>query len=274
MTTVLSPHPGSLPRRAKGWESHPKVEREWKRRSRAHGFVVAIDGPAGSGKSTTARLCALRLGFEYLDTGAMYRAITLKVLESGINPKNARALRGLLARTRVTVEWRLPTQTVRPGTATRAGEMARVLLDGRDVTQAIREPRVSALVSEVSAISAVRRKLVAEQRRFARGRRLVCEGRDIGSVVFPEAQVKVFMVCDHEERGRRRQLELEQQGTKVSSAAVKANLARRDRIDSARRMSPLRRVSGAVLVDTTDLTIEEQVKVVCDLVRRRLGASA
>jgi len=250
-----------------------------------HGFAVAIDGPAGSGKSTTARLCALRLGFDYLDTGAMYRAVTLRILESGVNPKNARALADLLARTRVAVEWHVARQSSAhrpqssvlhspPRTGSPAPGRLRVLLDGRDVTRAIREPQVSALVSEVSAIPAVRRKLVAEQRRLARGRRLVCEGRDIGSVVFPCAPVKVFLVCDHEERSRRRQLELDQQGRKVSGAAVKANLARRDRIDSARRMSPLRRVSDAVLVDTTDLTIEEQVAVVCDLVRRRLGAGA
>ncbi len=217
---------------------------------------MAIDGPAGSGKSTTARHCALRLGLDYLDTGAMYRAVTLKVIESGIKPRNARALARLLARTRVAVAW--------------AKDHLRVVLDGRDVTQAVREPRVSALVSQVSAIPAVRRKLVAEQRRFARGRMVVCEGRDIGSVVFPQAQVKVFLVCDHEERSRRRQLELRQQGRRVSAASVRANLATRDRIDSRRRMSPLCRAKDAFLVDTTELTIDEQVAVVCDLVRRQL----
>ncbi|MEO0078021.1 MAG: (d)CMP kinase [candidate division WOR-3 bacterium] len=224
---------------------------------RTGGFVVAIDGLAGSGKSTTARLCALRLGFDHLDTGAMYRAVTLKVIESGINPRNTRALARLLANTCVTVNWA-------------QGQM-RVLLDGRDVTQAVRTPEVSALVSQVSAIPAVRRKLVAEQRRFAQGRMVVCEGRDIGTVVFPQAQVKVFLVCDHKERSRRRQLELKQQGRKVSVASVRANLAARDRVDSRRRMSPLRRAKDAFLVDTTDLTIDEQVAVVCDLVRRQLG---
>jgi cytidylate kinase len=221
-------------------------------------FVVAIDGPAGSGKSTTARLVAQRLGFDYLDTGAMYRAVALKVIESGINLKNSGALSGLLDRTRVTVSC--------------VDGDKRVLLDGRDVSRAVREPRISALVSQVSAIPVVRQRLVAEQRRLAEGRRLVCEGRDIGSVVFPQAQLKVFLDCDHDERRRRRQRELMQQGRRVSARAVGANLARRDRIDSHRRTSPLRRVDDAVLIDTTRLTIEEQVAVVCALARRRLGA--
>jgi len=222
------------------------------------GFVVAIDGPAGSGKSTTARLCAGRLGFHYLDTGAMYRAVTLKALETGANPCRPRQLARLLSRIRVEPDWR--------------GSRLRVELDGQDVTERIREPRVSAFVSEVSAISAVRRKLVQEQRRIARGRKLVCEGRDIGSVVFPDARLKVFIVCDAAERARRRQVELAEQGTAVDREAVLANLTKRDRIDSGRRVSPLKRVSDAVLVDTTHLTVDEQVAVVCALARERLRA--
>jgi cytidylate kinase len=227
-------------------------------RTRAE-FVVAIDGPAGSGKSTTARLCARELGFDHLDTGAMYRAVTLKTIEAGVDLRQNVALDRMLAATSVTLRRQ------------RGG--LRVLLDGRDVSRAIREPRVSGLVSEVAATPAVRRKLVAEQRRFARGRRLVCEGRDIGSVVFPDAGLKVFLECDRDERGRRRQRELGQQGREVSLGRVVANLAKRDRIDSGRKMSPLRRMCDAVLVDTTHLTVEEQVGVVCALARRRLRSS-
>ncbi len=221
------------------------------------GFVVAIDGPAGSGKSTTARLCARELGFFYIDTGAMYRAVTLKLLESRFPLSGSRCrLAELLARTRIELEWH--------------GEKLRVRLDGRDVTEAIRSPAVNRLVSPVSALRVVRERLVAEQRRLAKGRDVVCEGRDIGSVVFPGADLKVFLDCNLEERARRREEELRGLGAKgVSGAAVRKNILERDRIDSGRRLSPLRRVPDAVLVDTTHLTIEEQVAVVCALVRRR-----
>jgi CMP/dCMP kinase len=223
-----------------------------------YGFTIAIDGPAGSGKSTTARLCAERLGFHHLDTGAMYRAVTVKVLREETDLADTRALAGLLRNTRVGVTW------------DRRG--MRVLLDGRDVSEEIRRPEVSGLVSEVSAIPAVRRKMVAEQRKVASGRTVVCEGRDIGSVVFPNADLKIYLECDASERARRRQIELAARGTRVSVRAVLSNLAKRDRIDSGRNASPLVRVPDALLVDTTMLAIEEQVAVVCDLARRRLLA--
>ncbi len=220
------------------------------------GFILAIDGPAGSGKSTTARLCAERLGFRHLDTGAMYRAVTLKALRTGTIIASPSALFALLQRTRVTVAW--------------DGRGMRTFLDGKDVSQEIRSPEVSALVSEVSAISTVRRRLVIEQRRVAAGRAIVCEGRDIGSVVFPDADLKIFIECDAAERARRRQLELAGQGVCTGQDAVLANLVKRDRIDSGREVSPLRRMPDAVLIDTTHLTIEEQVDIVCDLARRRM----
>jgi cytidylate kinase len=223
---------------------------------RSRGFVLAIDGPAGSGKSTTARLCAERLGFRHLDTGAMYRAVTLKALRMGIDIHDRKTLARMLAATRVGVEWN------------RAG--MRVKLDGEDVSEAVRKPEVSGYVSEVSALAEVRRQMVAEQRRVAVGQAVVCEGRDIGSVVFPDADLKIFLECDAGERARRRQLELAEKGTHISPKAVLANLVKRDRIDSGREASPLRRVPDAVLVDTSGLTIEEQVAVVCDLARRRV----
>jgi cytidylate kinase len=223
---------------------------------RSRGFVLAIDGPAGSGKSTTARLCAERLGFRHLDTGAMYRAVTLKVIRTGTDITEGRGLAQMLRTTRVGVEWN------------RAG--MRVLLDGRDVSEEIREPEVSGFVSEVSALAAVRRQMVAEQRRVAAGQAVVCEGRDIGSVVFPNADLKIFLECDSCERARRRRIELAKKGKHIPSRTVLANLVKRDRIDSGREVSPLRRTPDAVLIDTSDLTIEEQVAVVCDLARRRV----
>ncbi len=225
---------------------------------RSRGFILAIDGPAGSGKSTTARWCAERLGFRHLDTGAMYRAVTLKVIRTHTDVMDKHGLAQMLRTTRVGVEWN------------RTG--MRVKLDGEDVSEAIREPDVSGLVSEVSAIPAVRRQMVAEQRRVAAGLAVVCEGRDIASVVFPNADLKIFLECDAGERTRRRRLELAQKGTNVSSKTVLANLVKRDRIDSGREVSPLRRLPDAVLVDTSSLTIEEQVAVVCDLARRRIHA--
>lgn len=227
------------------------------RKAVAAGFVVAIDGPAGSGKSTTAKLCAKRLGFYHLDTGAMYRAITLKVLDTDTPIDRPAALGRMLEATRIDLDWR-------------AGRML-VRLDGRDVSKAIRAPRVSDFVSEVSAIPAVRRKLVVEQRRAAAGRSVVCEGRDIGSVVFPDAGLKIYLDCAVGARAGRRLKELAGAGRRSSAAAVRANLVKRDRIDSGRKMSPLVRTADAVLVDTTHLAIEEQVAVVCDLARRRLA---
>lgn len=225
-------------------------------KSRHTGFVVAIDGPAGSGKSTTAKACARKLGFHYLDTGAMYRAITLKVLETGAVLADRARLAGLLCSTRIDMSWRKARLSVR--------------LDGRDVTAAIRTPDVTAYVSEVSAVPAVRGKMVTEQRRAAAGRDLVCEGRDIGSVVFPDAGLKVYLDCDVSARAARREAEWRGDGLATSRAAVSANLRKRDRLDSGRRVAPLLRVPDAVLVDTSMLTIEEQVEIVCVLARRRL----
>ncbi|HTW91981.1 MAG TPA: (d)CMP kinase [bacterium] len=222
------------------------------------GFILAIDGPAGSGKSTTARLCAERLGFRHLDTGAMYRAVTLKALWTNTDIADGHGLARMLRTTRVGVGW------------SRSG--MRVKLDGRDASEAIRSPEVSGFVSEVSAIPAVRKMMVAEQRRVAEGQAVVCEGRDIGSVVFPDADLKIFIECDVAERARRRQLELAGQGVCTGQKAVLANLVKRDRIDSGREVSPLRRMPDAVLLDTSHLTIEEQVSVVCDLARRRMRA--
>jgi len=198
----------------------------------------------------------------------MYRAMTLKAIRvRGFEGSRVQGLSvagaefaGLLTTTRIGVSWR--------------GEEMRVGLDGDDVSEEIRHPHVSESVSEVSAVPAVRRQMVAEQRRAAEGRDVVCEGRDIGSVVFPGADVKVFLDCDISARGARRRRELDEKGVKgVHAAGVLRNLKKRDRMDSTRKAAPLVRVRDAVLVDTSMLTIEEQVEIVCALVRRKMATA-
>ena len=205
--------------------------------------LVAIDGPAGSGKSTVARTVAGRLGAGYLDTGAMYRSVALAALERGVDPTDGEALAKLAGALDIEV-----------------GE--RVLVDGVDATTAIRGPAVTAVVSAVSAHPPVRAEMVRRQRRWAEARGGgVLEGRDIGSVVFPHADVKVFLTASEEERARRRQRDEDAPDVK----AVAADISRRDTIDSTRAASPLRPADDAVVIDTTGRTVDEVVDEVLGL---------
>jgi len=205
--------------------------------------LVAIDGPAGSGKSTVARTVAGRLGVAYLDTGAMYRSVALAALERGVDPTDGEALAKLAGALDIEV-----------------GE--RVLVDGVDATTAIRGPDVTAVVSAVSAHPPVRAEMVRRQRRWAEAHGGgVLEGRDIGSVVFPHADVKVFLTASEEERARRRQRDEDAPDVK----AVAADISRRDTIDSTRAASPLRPADDAVVIDTTGRTVDEVVDEVLGL---------
>ena len=210
------------------------------------GLIVAIDGPAGSGKSSVSRLVAQRLGLPHLDTGGHYRAATLLALRAGVDPGDEDGIVSVLARTSIT------------------SEGSRTFIDGADVEDAIRGEDVTAAVSEVSAHPEVRRRLVAMQRDWARlhdgG---VVEGRDIGSVVFPTAPVKVFLTADESIRAERRARE---RGEDL--AAHRAAIERRDRYDSARKVSPLTVPDGAVVIDTTDMLLEDVVDEVLALVPR------
>ncbi len=222
-------------------------------------MVIAIDGPAGSGKSTTARLVARELGFQYLDTGAMYRAIALAFLREGI-PFTEEAARAFVSKLSIDL---VPSE-----------EGLRVFLNGEDVTEEIRSPEVSRAASKVSALMAVREALVKIQRRIARKFEeeyggVVVDGRDIGTVVFPDAEVKVFMVASPEVRARRRYEELRRQGKDVTYEEVLQEILERDRRDTERAISPLRKASDAVELDTTNMSIEEQVRFVLDLVKER-----
>ena len=216
--------------------------------------IIAIDGPAGSGKSTTAKLVANKLGFLYLDTGAMYRAITLKALERSVDVNDEEELKKLTENSSIVFE--------------NKDGVNRILLDGKDVSEEIRNPWVTRNVSFVSMHKQVREILVEMQKKMGEVNDLVAEGRDTTTVVFPQA-FKVFLDADLNERARRRFLELEEKGIKSSLPEQVVELSRRDKLDSEREASPLTRDKNAVVVDTTYLTIEQQVNRVIELFQKR-----
>jgi cytidylate kinase len=216
-------------------------------------IIVAIDGPAGAGKSTLARRVADKLGFLYINTGAMYRAVALWALRLNVATSDMHRLEQLAEAAQIEL----------------AMQDDRVLLNGEDVSEAIREPQVSEAASQVSAVPGVRRALLAMQRKMAETSSVVMEGRDIGSVVFPKAQVKIFLDADPQERARRRALELVQDGQSPSVDAVAGELIQRDERDRTRKEAPLVQAPDAQLVDTTGLTLDEVEEIILRLVRAR-----
>jgi cytidylate kinase len=218
-------------------------------------IIVAIDGPGGAGKSTLARLVAEKLGFLYINTGAMYRALALWALRLGVSTSDMHRLEQLANEADIRLE----------------PESGRVLLNGEDVTESIRDEQVSSAASRVAAIPGVRRAMVNLQRTYAQDNSVVMEGRDIGSVVFPDAQVKIFLDADPEERARRRAQELENKGQDSELAAVAGELRQRDRYDRGRTDSPLVQPPDAQLVDTTGLSIEEVEQLILRIIRARIS---
>jgi len=216
-------------------------------------IVIAIDGPAASGKSTTAREVARRLGLVYLDTGAMYRAVTFKAMREGIDLKDGDKVADMTRRTQ------LELQLVK--------NEQRVLLDGEDVSLAIRTPEVTAGTTPVSGHRQVREILVGWQRRMGAAGGVVAEGRDTTSVVFPDADVKIFLSAAIEARADRRMKDLESVGVATSPNEQSELLSHRDRADSSRQASPLVKVADAIEIDTSHITIEQQVQRVVDLAR-------
>jgi CMP/dCMP kinase len=219
--------------------------------------IVAIDGPAGAGKSTVAREVARRLGAAYLDTGAMYRALTLLAARRGVAASDGQALAALARDHPVEI---VPTD-----------DGDRVIVDGEDVTAEIRTPEVAALVSDVAAHPDVRARMVAAQRALLSRGDWVSDGRDVGSTVCPDADVKVFLTATPEERARRRRAELVARGIDVDEATVLEDVLRRDELDSTRAASPLRIAAGAVVVDSSNLAAGQVADIVAAMVAELVG---
>lgn len=217
-------------------------------------IVVAIDGPAGAGKSTIAKLAAEKLGYAYIDTGAMYRSVAWKFLQTG-KAFDEDFISGL-------------SKTMLIDFKPEA-KINRVFVDGTEVTDAIRTPEVTAIVSRVAAIGAVREAMVDQQRRMGETGGVLMDGRDIGTVVFPNAQLKIFLTASVEERARRRYAEMVAKGQQVDLQQLQADIAERDKQDSERAISPLRQAEDALLLDTSDMGISEVADRILQLVQER-----
>ncbi|MGY6741910.1 MAG: (d)CMP kinase [Cecembia sp.] len=222
-------------------------------------IVIAIDGYSGCGKSSTAKAVARKLGYTYIDSGAMYRAATFHFLNQKVDLNNTEEVVKQLKK--IHISFKKNPQTGKQET----------FLNGENVEEAIRSMEVSNFVSEVSKIKAVREDLVSHQQQLGKAKGVVMDGRDIGTVVFPKAELKVFMTADLEIRAKRRQKELQDSGKEVTLEEIIRNLSERDKIDSTRAESPLLRASDAVEVDTSFLGFEEQVDRIVDLANERIG---
>ena len=209
-------------------------------------MIIAIDGPAGAGKSTVAKILAHKLGFLYIDTGAMYRALTLKAIAQKIDAPDTERLIQIAKATNIDLS-NNPDGTLK------------ISLDGQDVTQLIRQTRITRLVSDVAKIKEVREVMLGLQRRLGKQKNSVLDGRDIGTVVFPDADKKFYVDANFKERVRRRYKELKELGQKVTPEEIEADLRNRDTIDSTREFAPLKKAEDAIYIDTTDMTIEEVV---------------
>lgn len=217
-------------------------------------FIVTVDGPAGSGKSTIAKIIAKKYGFTYLDTGAMYRMIALYALENSIDLQDSKAIETMLKNTKLDI----------------VGNQ--FFLNGKDVSDEIRTPRVSAIVSPVSTIKEVRVKLVDLQREISKGKSVILDGRDIGTVVFPSGDVKIYLVASPEERAKRRLKEYEEKGVEADYESVLASIKERDFIDSTRKESPLKKAEDAHEIDSSTMSIDEVVEVISKYIDEKIGA--
>lgn len=218
---------------------------------------VAIDGPAGAGKSSIARAVAKRLGYIYVDTGALYRAVGVYSLRNGVDTKNAEAVAGTLPHIRVELKFQDGVQ--------------HVFLNGEDVSEEIRTPPASMAASDVSAVPAVRQFLFDLQRDIAAKNDCIMDGRDIGTVVLPDAQVKIFLTASPEARAKRRFLELQQKGAKDTYEEVLADLVQRDYNDSHRAVAPLKPAEDGIIVDNSGLALDDSIEQVLAVIREALA---
>ena len=219
-------------------------------------IAVAIDGPAGAGKSTIARAAAAQLGFVYVDTGALYRTIGLAVCRRGIDGTDVPGLLTTLPEIQVGLTYQDGAQ--------------HVLLDGEDVSDAIRTPQISTYASQVSSVPEVRAYLLDLQRDLARRQSVIMDGRDIGTVILPDAKVKIFLTASPEKRAARRCAELREKGQDVTVEGILADMERRDALDASRAVAPLKQAEDAVLVDTSDLTLEQSIEAVLTVIRDKM----
>ena len=210
-------------------------------------MIIAVDGPAGSGKSTISKLLAKELGLVYLDTGAMYRLFTLKMLKENVSFSDNDKINELLEKLNINIE------------------NDKFYLDDEDVSEEIRKTDVAENVSKTAAIKEVREKMVNLQREFSKSKDVILDGRDIGTVVFPEADIKIFLVADPRERAERRFKELKAKGENISLDSIYENILKRDKLDSTRENSPLKKANDAIEVDTTGKNIEEVKNIILNL---------
>ena len=219
-------------------------------------YQIAIDGPAGAGKSTIAKLVAARLGFIYIDTGAMYRAMGLFFDENGQWPIRSNDIKALAGKADISIAYKDGVQ--------------RIYLNDRDVSDSIRSENAGMSASRVSALPEVREKLVELQRELAKKENVVMDGRDIGTVVLPNATLKIFLTADVGVRAQRRLLQLQAKGEKADIASVEEDLKQRDYNDSTRKASPLKQAQDAVLLDTSNLSIEETADTIIKMAEERM----
>jgi cytidylate kinase len=222
---------------------------------RRNGVIVAIDGPSGAGKSTITRLLADKIGYIHLDTGAMFRSVALAVHRAGVSPDDDSLLADVCRSIRIEFD--------------RTGDSYRVLLNGEDVTTEIRRPEISLLTSVISTKAPVRETLLAQQRAMAKDGGVILEGRDIGTVVFPDAEIKFFLSATAEERGKRRYLELLAKGEAVSLDQTVSQVVARDLQDEGREIAPLRMAADAIFIDSTSLSQEQVLDLMISEIENR-----
>ena len=223
-------------------------------------FDVAIDGPSGAGKSSLARRCAAELGLLYVDTGAIYRTVGLAALRRGVDPKKEEDVAAILPELEI-------------GMGYEDGEL-RMYLNGEDVSREIRMPEISMYASDVSAHAAVRSFLLEMQRKLARENCVIMDGRDIGTVVLPEAKLKIYLTASPEARAERRMKELQAKGVEQPYEEVLRDIIQRDEQDMNREVAPLRQAEDAVLVDTTEIDFDQSFELLCGIIRERMEAEA